>query len=182
MDSVGLLSSGSSCWNTYWRKSAKNLRVATPASGRPSRRLTIPDRRARPSRPALSSWRLIIERGSNPSHYQCRSRRVAWYAPERVEPVIAQQPAIITVPTILGEEFGQLLTDIQLGKGFRNNIAMQTIAKYVYEVAERQLWSLSTLQQLNTWREKVKVNLDSLAINIEECAIPAIYERLTSNG
>ena len=76
-------------------------------------------------------------------------------APERVEPVIAQQPAIITVPTILGEEFGQLLTDIQLGKGFRNNIAMQTIAKYVYEVAERQKWSLSTLQQLNAWRETV---------------------------
>ena len=109
-------------------------------------------------------------------------------APERVEPVIAQQSAIIPVPTILDEKFGQLLTDIQLGKGFRIDIAMQTIAKYVYEVAERQLWSLSTLQQLNTWREKVKVNLDSLAINIEECArkpkfvIPAIFERLTSNG
>ena len=79
MHSIVLLSSESSRWNTYWRKSAKNLRVATPASGRPSRRLTIPDRCARPSRPALSSWRLIIERDSNPSQCQCRSRRVAWY-------------------------------------------------------------------------------------------------------
>ena len=53
-----------------------------------------------------------------PVSVQIETGSVVPNAPERVEPVIAQQPAIIPVPTILDEKFGQLLTDIHEENGF----------------------------------------------------------------